>query len=56
MEIVDNKSSEYASIYKRDYDVHGDDNNNEEYVEKVQKAVQTANPPKKQSANEVKER
>ena len=43
MELDDSKSS--VSLYKRDYYVHGDDNNNEEQVERVQRSVQTASKP-----------
>ena len=39
LELDDSKSS--VSLYKRDYYVHGDDNNNEEQVDRVQKSVQT---------------
>ena len=54
MELDDNKTSEYVSLYKRDYYVHGDDNNNEEQVEKVQRSVQTVSKPIKKKTSEVR--
>lgn len=55
IEDIENKCSEYVSLYKRDYYIHGDSNNNEneEVVDKDQRSVKDVGQKRKLRQQEV---